>query len=661
MAVCFGLSNEAQATELADIALRLVTADNAPLGGGHLAPGGALIDLPGMPAPLDADGVVSLLNPSQSVFSSGALIGDRYVLTAAHSVDATSSDSIHAVGFHTASGLTHLPVERIFIHPDYDRTIASGYDIAVLELSADAPLDAPRYPLYTASNELGQLSVKAGFGRTGHGSTGATSGDGLRRVGLNTWDAEPALFNSQFGHAMADHAYLMYDFDSGLSQNDAWGQHGGPSDTGFGEHEVNGVSGDSGGPTFLHDGARWRVAGVTAWGVGLDADPPDVTPGITDGSFGEISADTRVSSYAPFVQSVLDGSFVVNLPNYVSQGNHRPDNTWDRPNEQGTALAGQGQVNYHAYAFTVDQTGEYHISSQQNFDGVIHLYAGPLDVNNPLANLVAGNDNGPGGTQTSSLPALTLTQGQTYTLVTSGLDTNEVGTFLHQVEGPGLAIASPSVGGFVGRFAPERWPFSTDHADATLIADTAPGSLTLVGGNDLTGGETQLVTEPVPTTTTLRFDWTYFSEDQPGFDLLGVLHNDAFTLLTTGVDLFGTYEVTLAPGDTLGLRLFTPDGANGRAVVTIDRFVVVGDTDGDGDIDDADLANAFANYTGPEGGGMTFVQGDTDGDGDVDDTDLGTAFSAYTGPLGPASVPEPTSLALISLGTAALTRRRPTA
>ena len=61
---------------LPDLQLRIVTSDNPPLGGGHLAPGGSSVRLPGMPAPLNPDGVVSLVD-NNGAYLSGIRAADR--------------------------------------------------------------------------------------------------------------------------------------------------------------------------------------------------------------------------------------------------------------------------------------------------------------------------------------------------------------------------------------------------------------------------------------------------------------------------------------------------------------------------------------------------------------------------------------------------------
>jgi hypothetical protein len=100
------------------------------------------------------------------------------------------------------------------------------------------------------------------------------------------------------------------------------------------------------------------------------------------------------------------------------------------------------------------------------------------------------------------------------------------------------------------------------------------------------------------------------------------------------------------------------NGVNGIALIGASGLIT-GDTDGDGDIDDADLGTAFANYSGPAGSTArkTPSQGDADGDGDIDDADLGLAFAGYTGPIATA-VPEPAGLAVLGLGSLMIGRGR---
>ncbi len=98
---------------------------------------------------------------------------------------------------------------------------------------------------------------------------------------------------------------------------------------------------------------------------------------------------------------------------------------------------------------------------------------------------------------------------------------------------------------------------------------------------------------------------------------------------------------------------------NGSSItLTASTVYAIGDLDWDGDIDDADFGVSFAGFTGPGGSGANFASGDMDNDGDTDDADFGISFAAFTGPGGNVSVPEPTSLAILTLGGLLVARRR---
>ena len=131
-----------------------------------------------------------------------------------------------------------------------------------MTLTQDAPAEVPRYPLYGGTSEVGRTAVFAGYGYTGHGSTGANDRfDTIptKRAGLNRIDDVRDDFPGV--------EFLASDFDSGLAANNSLELIGFESDLGFGDHEVLAASGDSGGPVFING----AIAAVTSWGDRLPA------------------------------------------------------------------------------------------------------------------------------------------------------------------------------------------------------------------------------------------------------------------------------------------------------------------------------------------------------------------------------------------------------
>lgn len=220
---------------------------------------------------------------------SSALLGDGvHLLTAAHCVASfTSGTASFAVAPNATNPYigtsTSVVIQSVLVNPGWNGTVSNGSDLAIITLASLAPAAAQRYSLYTGSAEIGQVSTKVGWGKTGSGSTGDTGGFEWR-IGQNVYDA--TYFDWTF--VANSQNILIYDFDDGSAGKNALQLFG--SDLGRGTSEVLAVPGDSGGPTFISG----QIAGIASFATGSGT-----------GLFGEVGGDTRVSAYSNWILSAV--------------------------------------------------------------------------------------------------------------------------------------------------------------------------------------------------------------------------------------------------------------------------------------------------------------------------------------------------------------------
>ncbi|MEK8048815.1 trypsin-like serine protease [Ideonella sp. DXS22W] len=233
------------------------------------------------------DGVAKLLINGSTGCSGTLLAGGAYVLTAAHCVTNSSGQlTATQISVTLDGGAVTAQVSassQISVYGSWNgSTLGLNNDLALLKLDS-AVTSVEGYQVY-AGQSLGSTVILAGYGYTGTGSTGYSSGSfGTLHWGMNTYDL---LYSGRSGS-------LVYDFDDGTTAHNATGS------TGLGSTEAGIAPGDSGGASFIAaaDGSYYLVGVHSFGGRETGSDTTDID-GTLNGSYGEYAGDTGFYSAA---------------------------------------------------------------------------------------------------------------------------------------------------------------------------------------------------------------------------------------------------------------------------------------------------------------------------------------------------------------------------
>lgn len=221
---------------------------------------------------------------------SGALIGPRHVLTAAHVV---AGRPVAQVSFrlNRGDGAAPIPARAIHVLPAYRGPGGKGIwhdDLAIVELDQQVPAGTPVYALHEAIPAPGAMIAFVGYGQGGDGEHGVNgqSSPGDKRVGYNRME----VLRGKPGAKTPD--VFMFDFDAPAETGARVGVRG-PVDEG---REANFAGGDSGAPVFVFAGGAWRIMGVAAFVTGS----PERA-----GRYGSVGGGMLVAAHLDWIRQML--------------------------------------------------------------------------------------------------------------------------------------------------------------------------------------------------------------------------------------------------------------------------------------------------------------------------------------------------------------------